>query len=190
LSLDVTVDGADEIAPGLALIKGGGGKLLREKIVASASKRFVIIADESKQVEKLGRFSLPVEVIPMAAPLVRYLFANCDPDKPLKTWLEGFAKELLRPALGREGTLRDEEKNVALLLGLTDMRKELENATIATFSGKGGSPNHLNLITLHSAKGLEYDVVFLLGMDQGRLPSWRDNTTEKIAEARRRFYVG
>jgi|ERR1700730_337927 len=70
LSLDLTVDGADEIAPGLALIKGGGGKLLREKIVASASRRFVIIADESKQVEKLGRFPLPVEVIPMAAPLV------------------------------------------------------------------------------------------------------------------------
>jgi ribose 5-phosphate isomerase A len=70
LSVDLTVDGADEIAPGLALIKGGGGKLLREKIVASASRRFVIVADESKEVEKLGRFPLPVEVIPMAAPLV------------------------------------------------------------------------------------------------------------------------
>jgi ribose 5-phosphate isomerase A len=69
-TLDLTVDGADEIAPGLALIKGGGGKLLREKIVASASKRFVIVADESKLVDKLGRFPLPVEVIPMAAPLV------------------------------------------------------------------------------------------------------------------------
>jgi len=69
-SLDLTVDGADEIAPGLALIKGGGGKLLREKIVASASKRFVVVADQSKEVEKLGRFPLPVEVIPMAAPLV------------------------------------------------------------------------------------------------------------------------
>jgi ribose 5-phosphate isomerase A len=69
-SLDLTVDGADEVAPKLALIKGGGGKLLREKIVASASKYFVIVADESKQVEKLGRFPLPVEVIPMAAPLV------------------------------------------------------------------------------------------------------------------------
>lgn len=68
--LDLTVDGADEIAPGLALIKGGGGKLLREKIVASASERFVVVADESKVVDKLGRFPLPVEVIPMAAPLV------------------------------------------------------------------------------------------------------------------------
>jgi ribose 5-phosphate isomerase A len=68
--LDLTVDGADEVAPGLALIKGGGGKLLREKIVASASERFVIVADASKQVEKLGRFPLPVEVIQMAEPLV------------------------------------------------------------------------------------------------------------------------
>jgi ribose 5-phosphate isomerase A len=69
-SLDLTVDGADEVAPKLALIKGGGGKLLREKIVASASKKFVVVADESKQVEKLGRFGLPVEVIQMAEPLV------------------------------------------------------------------------------------------------------------------------
>jgi ribose 5-phosphate isomerase A len=69
-SLDLTVDGADEVAPKLALIKGGGGKLLREKIVASASKKFVVVADASKQVEKLGRFPLPVEVIQMAAPLV------------------------------------------------------------------------------------------------------------------------
>jgi ribose 5-phosphate isomerase A len=68
--LDLTVDGADEVAPGLALIKGGGGKLLREKIVASASKRFVVVVDESKVVEKLGKFPLPVEVIPMAEPLV------------------------------------------------------------------------------------------------------------------------
>jgi ribose 5-phosphate isomerase A len=69
--LDLTVDGADEIAPGLALIKGGGGKLLREKIVASASKRFVVVADETKIVNKLGKFPLPVEVIPMAASLVK-----------------------------------------------------------------------------------------------------------------------
>jgi len=69
-SLDLTVDGADEVAPGLALIKGGGGKLLREKIVASASKRFVVVVDESKVVEKLGKFPLPVEVIQMAEPLV------------------------------------------------------------------------------------------------------------------------
>jgi ribose 5-phosphate isomerase A len=60
--LDLTVDGADEIGPGLALIKGGGGALLREKIVAAASRRMVVIADASKRVDVLGRFPLPIEV--------------------------------------------------------------------------------------------------------------------------------
>lgn len=61
-SLDLTIDGADEIGPELALIKGGGGALLREKIVAAASSRMIVIADESKDVETLGRFPLPIEV--------------------------------------------------------------------------------------------------------------------------------
>lgn len=68
--IDVAVDGADEVGPGMALIKGGGGKLLREKIVASASERFIVVADESKLVDELGAFPLPVEVITMAVPLV------------------------------------------------------------------------------------------------------------------------
>ena len=68
--IDVTVDGADEVAPRLALIKGGGGALLREKIVASASRRFIIVADSSKVVSQLGKFPLPIEVIPMASPIV------------------------------------------------------------------------------------------------------------------------
>jgi ribose 5-phosphate isomerase A len=62
--LDLTVDGADEIAPDLTVIKGGGGALLREKIVAAASARMVVIADHSKWVPVLGRFPLPVEVVP------------------------------------------------------------------------------------------------------------------------------
>lgn len=62
--LDLTIDGADEVDPRLNLIKGGGGALLREKIVASASNRLVIVVDETKLVEKLGIFPLPVEVIP------------------------------------------------------------------------------------------------------------------------------
>jgi len=63
-ALDLTIDGADEIAPDLALIKGGGGALLREKIVAAASARMVVIADSSKWVAALGRFPLPIEVVP------------------------------------------------------------------------------------------------------------------------------
>jgi ribose 5-phosphate isomerase A len=62
--LDLTVDGADEIAPDLSLIKGGGGALLREKIVAAASARMIVIADRSKWVATLGRFPLPIEVAP------------------------------------------------------------------------------------------------------------------------------
>ncbi len=64
--ISVYVDGADEINPSFDMIKGGGGALTREKIVASVSKKFVCIADASKKVDVLGRFALPVEVIPMA----------------------------------------------------------------------------------------------------------------------------
>jgi len=68
--IDVTIDGADEVDPHLRLIKGGGGALLREKIVASATRKLVIIADSSKQVSMLGKFPVPVEVIKFAEALV------------------------------------------------------------------------------------------------------------------------
>ena len=61
--LDITVDGADEIGPGLVLIKGGGGALLREKIVAAASDQMIVIADETKLVSLLGTFPLPIEIV-------------------------------------------------------------------------------------------------------------------------------
>ncbi len=70
--LDLTVDGADEIDPSLNLIKGGGGALLREKIVAAASARMVVISDDSKWVDTLGRFPLPVEVIPFGLGATRH----------------------------------------------------------------------------------------------------------------------
>ncbi|HEX6623022.1 MAG TPA: ribose-5-phosphate isomerase RpiA [Pyrinomonadaceae bacterium] len=64
--LDLTIDGADEIDPSLALTKGGGGALLREKLVAAASGRMIVVADSSKLVPVLGKFPLPVEVVPFA----------------------------------------------------------------------------------------------------------------------------
>ncbi len=70
-TLDLTVDGADEIGPDLTLIKGGGGALLREKIVAAASAQMVVIADRSKLVEGIGRFPLPIEITPFGAAATR-----------------------------------------------------------------------------------------------------------------------
>ncbi len=64
--LDVYIDGADEITKHMSMIKGGGAALTREKIVAAVAKKFICIADDSKQVDVLGQFPLPVEVIPMA----------------------------------------------------------------------------------------------------------------------------
>jgi ribose 5-phosphate isomerase A len=68
--LDLYIDGADEVAPGLALIKGGGAAMLREKIVCSAAKKFIVVVDSTKKVSHLGKFPLPVEVIQLALPLV------------------------------------------------------------------------------------------------------------------------
>ena len=74
--LDVTVDGADEIDGELRLIKGGGGALLREKIVATASGRVIIIADVSKRVETLGAFALPIEVVPFGLTATRNMIES------------------------------------------------------------------------------------------------------------------
>lgn len=79
--LDLAIDGADEVDPNLQLIKGGGGALLREKIVTDAAKEFLVIVDESKMVPYLGEFSLPIEVVPFgwevtAAKIERF---GCEP---------------------------------------------------------------------------------------------------------------
>lgn len=85
----VTVDGADEFDPQLRLIKGGGGALLREKIVASASKQVVIVTDASKQVPVLGKFPLPVEVIKFAQALVAKRIEALGADVQLRTGENG-----------------------------------------------------------------------------------------------------
>lgn len=74
--LDLTIDGADETDPQLRLIKGGGAALLREKIVAAASARMIVIADDGKLVERLGRFPLPIEVVPFGLEATRRAVAE------------------------------------------------------------------------------------------------------------------
>ncbi len=96
-SLDLTVDGADEIGPDLSLIKGGGGALLREKIVASASARMIVIADESKYVSMLGRYPLPIEVVRFGVAATRRAVeavakeCNCAAAAPPRRTREGHA---------------------------------------------------------------------------------------------------
>ena len=87
--IDVTVDGADEVDPELRLIKGGGGALLREKVVASATKHLVIVADATKQVPRLGKFPLPVEVIRFAQALVAKKIAALGADVRLRLQANG-----------------------------------------------------------------------------------------------------
>lgn len=82
--IDVAIDGTDEFDPQLRLIKGGGGALLREKIVASAARQFIIIADSSKQVPVLGKFPLPVEVIPFAEALLNKKISALDASVTLR----------------------------------------------------------------------------------------------------------
>jgi ribose 5-phosphate isomerase A len=93
--IDVAIDGADEVAPDFALTKGGGGALFREKSVALAARRFVVIVDESKLVPELGAFPTPIEVVPFALPWVqaelRATFRSVEPrertgaDGPFRT---------------------------------------------------------------------------------------------------------
>lgn len=94
--LPVYVDGADEASPHLALIKGGGGALTREKIIAAASAQFVCMVDGSKQVDLLGQFPLPVEVIPMARSYVARQLVKLGGEPELR---EGFTTDNGNPIL-------------------------------------------------------------------------------------------
>jgi ribose 5-phosphate isomerase A len=146
--LDIYIDGADEVCAspgtGLALIKGGGGALLREKIVASAAKRFVVVADSTKVVEMLGKFPLPVEVIQMALPLVQRKLAalGLNPtlrhhaDKSLYVTDEG--NLILDCACGR---IPDPAKTAAEIRGIVGVVEHglfLNMANMALIAGDDG----------------------------------------------------
>ena len=142
--LDVAVDGADEVAPGLALIKGGGGALLREKIVISAARMFVVVADSSKAVEHLGRFPLPVEVIQMALPIVERRLTALGINPSLRKSAAG------TPYITDEGNvildcacgpILDPEQLAALIRGIVGVVEHglfLKMATVALIAGENG----------------------------------------------------
>ncbi len=147
--LDVYIDGADEIArvPGLgfALIKGGGGALLREKIVASAAKSFIVVADSTKLVDHLGRFPLPVEVVKMALPLVQPRLAalGLNPKlRPAKSgagpYLTDEGNYILDCACGRIDDPQKTAAAIRAIVGVVEHGLFLGMATLALVAGENG----------------------------------------------------
>jgi DNA helicase-2/ATP-dependent DNA helicase PcrA len=120
---------------------------------------------------------------------VSFLLSHRTPGASLRDWLTAFKQDCLDFVFENEPTLRDEREAIAGVLSASDDGRPLADWTVATFAGQGGSPDHLNLITLHSAKGLEFRAVIMFGMEQGRLPRY-DATEIGKREARRLFYVG
>jgi len=143
--IDLYIDGADEVGPGLSLIKGGGAALLREKIVASSAKRFVCVVDESKMVEKLGKFPLPVEVIKMARSLVEKRLAELGLNPSLRQKKDGSG-----PLLTDEGNyildcacgvIEDPEETAAEIrniVGVVEHGLFLGMAEVALVAGEQG----------------------------------------------------
>ena len=142
--IDVAIDGADEVGPGLALIKGGGGALLREKIVASAAKRFIIVADTSKVVRRLGRFPLPVEVIQLAEPLVSRRLTDLGLRPAMRQAKDGSAyvtdegNYILDCACGEMDDPAAVAASIRQIVGVVEHGLFLNMAEMALIAGEGG----------------------------------------------------
>ena len=147
--LDVYIDGADEVAPGLALIKGGGGALLREKIVASSAARFIVVADATKLVAHLGRFPLPVEVVKMALPLVERRLADLGlqpaqrfhPDGSVYLTDEG--NYILDCHGGEIAEPEETAAEIRSIVGVVEHGLFLGMASLALIAGEDGVTEHL-----------------------------------------------
>ena len=151
--LDLNIDGADEVGPGLALIKGGGGAHLREKIVASAARRFLVVADSTKLVPELGKFPLPVEVVQLALPLVERKLTSLGLNPVLRPARPG-PNSHPGPWITDEGNLildchcgaiPDPERTAAeirSIIGVVEHGLFLRMATLALIAGDDGVSEH------------------------------------------------
>jgi len=148
--LDLAVDGADEIDPQLRMIKGGGGALLREKIVATTSARMLVIADASKRVETLGKFPLPVEVVPFGLTATRNMLtalasdAGCEGEIIVRTGADGkpFRTDsgnlILDCHFGRIDAPEELDEALKLIPGVVENGLFIGVADIAIIAAEGG----------------------------------------------------
>lgn len=146
--LDVYIDGADEVGPGLSLIKGGGGALLREKIVASAAERFIVVADATKLVPRLGRFPLPIEVVKMALPLVTHQLAELglQPAQRLhpdgSVYLTDEGNFILDCYSGEIAEPEETAAEIRSIVGVVEHGLFLGMASLALIAGEDGVSEH------------------------------------------------
>jgi ATP-dependent DNA helicase Rep/DNA helicase-2/ATP-dependent DNA helicase PcrA len=140
---------------------------------------------------RLMRRSLTRESRILAArtELIRTLFAHRDGAVPLHAWLLAVNNHVLREMFEEEPGLADESENFEALLGASK-DGALKDYSVEVFGNQGRSPEQINLMTLHNSKGLEFETVFIVGLEQGTFPSNRDDTSEKVEEKMRLFYVG
>jgi superfamily I DNA/RNA helicase len=121
--------------------------------------------------------------------LIAALWSRRDPNMPAHAWLEGLSADLLVEEFARCRSLDEERATLGTLTARTQHGGDVQGMTLAQFAGFGDGADRVNLSTLHSAKGREFEVVVLFGMNDGRLPRNRASETER-REARRSFYVG
>lgn len=123
------------------------------------------------------------------AQLIKTLFAHRDGSISLHSWLLALQNNALRDIFEEEPGLVDEKENFDALLSASK-DGALKDYSVEVFGNQGRSPEQINLMNLHNCKGLEFETVFIVGLEEGVFPSNRDNTPEKVEEKMRLFYVG
>lgn len=137
-----------------------------------------------------SRLGAPSEELVCRRKLVRFLFDHRDGDIPLRKWLDAIDGAVVGEMLKGEPQLQEDHAVFTKLKVVSAKDGAIGRWTVGIFGGQGGSPDNLNLLTLHSSKGLEFDVVFMLGMDEGIEPPFWIKAEEGVSERRRLFFVG
>lgn len=130
------------------------------------------------------------DILAARAKLISFLFATRNCAMPLEKWLAGISEACVNEIFSEEPGLGDEQENFDDLRKAAKSGGKLAGYTVETFGNQGRSPDQINLMTLHSSKGLEFQAVIMINLEEGAIPSTYDKTKEAVEEAGRLFYVG